>query len=242
MTLRSKIKGAKSYVQGFFLSVDIKSSVKKIRQKNLSYLSTANLYDIAIAIIKLRRQGIKGKYVEAGVALGGSAILIAKVKPLESRLDLFDTFSHIPEPSERDGMDVIERYKTIQDGQAVGIGGNLYYGYERDLVEKVKANMAEFDVATEKRNVIFNKGLFSETMHFKDPICFAHIDCDWYESVYTSLERISPLLVPGGIIIIDDYEDWSGCREAVDDFLAKFSTQYRLGVQWKTKLHIVKSV
>jgi hypothetical protein len=101
--------------------------------------------------------------------------------------------------------------------------------------------MAGFDIDAERENVVFYKGLFSETMHFQDPICFAHIDCDWYESVFTSLERIVPNLVSGGIIIIDDYEDWSGCRKAVDDFLAKFSDLYHLETYWKTKLHLVKS-
>lgn len=38
-----------------------------------------------------------------------------------------------------------------------------------------------------------------------------------YESVMTCLTRITPNLVPRGILVIDDYEAWSGWR-AVNEF------------------------
>ena len=37
-----------------------------------------------------------------------------------------------------------------------------------------------------------------------------HIDCDWYEPVMLCLERLHPLLSPGGYVIADDYFDWEG--------------------------------
>lgn len=64
------------------------------------------------------------------------------------------------------------------------------------------------------------KGLFEETIRPTEPIALAHIDGDWYESVEVCLERVWPVLAVGGPMVIDDYAHWSGCRSAVDEFLA----------------------
>ena len=37
----------------------------------------------------------------------------------------------------------------------------------------------------------------------------------------TCLERIAPRLATGGLLIIDDYDAWSGCRRAVDEYFAE---------------------
>jgi asparagine synthase (glutamine-hydrolysing) len=70
------------------------------------------------------------------------------------------------------------------------------------------------------------KGLFQDTMHFAEPVALAHVDGDWYESVMTCLTRLDPVLVPGGVMVIDDYDAWSGCRAAVDEFLGTRSNAY----------------
>jgi len=44
------------------------------------------------------------------------------------------------------------------------------------------------------------------------------LDTDWYASTKMELEVLWPKLVPGGVLIIDDYGHWSGCRKAVDEF------------------------
>jgi O-methyltransferase len=66
-------------------------------------------------------------------------------------------------------------------------------------------------------------GLYEETLP-KQPattIAFAHVDCDWYEPVTLFLKYVAPRLSPGGIIILDDYNDWPGCKKASDEFCAR---------------------
>ena len=72
-----------------------------------------------------------------------------------------------------------------------------------------------------------------------EPLALAHVDCDWYDSVRTCLERIVPRLVPGGVLVIDDYYRWSGCRSAVDDY---FATQPRKAFRFRrrARLQIVR--
>ena len=47
-----------------------------------------------------------------------------------------------------------------------------------------------------------------------------HVDCDFYEPVVLTLETWYPKLSPGGFVQIDDYDAFSGCRQATDEFLA----------------------
>jgi hypothetical protein len=42
---------------------------------------------------------------------------------------------------------------------------------------------------------------------------------------------------PGGVIVIDDYDDWSGCRRAVADFL---SVTTDVHTESRQRLHLVK--
>ena len=51
-------------------------------------------------------------------------------------------------------------------------------------------------------------------------IALLRLDTDWYESTKHELEYLYPLLAPGGILIIDDYGHWDGCRKAVDEYFS----------------------
>lgn len=52
-----------------------------------------------------------------------------------------------------------------------------------------------------------------------ESIALLRLDTDWYESTKCELEYLFPRLVDGGILIIDDYGHWEGCRRAVDEYL-----------------------
>jgi hypothetical protein len=69
-------------------------------------------------------------------------------------------------------------------------------------------------------------------------VALAHLDGDWYASTMTCLRQIAPRLVPGAAIVVDDYDAWSGCRRAVDEYFQKHSDGFRL--ERRTRLHIVR--
>ncbi len=79
----------------------------------------------------------------------------------------------------------------------------------------------------------------NDTLTGDEPVALAHIDGDWYESVLTCLVRIGPRLSSRGVMVIDDYFYWSGCRRAVDEFLAEHPGEYR--TVRRTRLHIEKN-
>jgi len=195
--------------------------IDEIRRRRLTYLSPARLEAIASVCRRARSERLPGEFIEAGCALGGSAILIASVKEALRPLRVYDVFGMIPPPGQQDGPDVAARYEVIAGGRSEGIGGDPYYGYEAELVSKVQGNFESFGIDLRDNSVSLIKGLLQDTLNPTGPIAFAHIDVDWYDPVKACLERIVPRLVVGGVVILDDYADWSGCRKASDEFFAK---------------------
>lgn len=194
--------------------------IDRIRAEKITYLSKRKLSSIASSCQQIESLSIPGVFIEAGCALGGSTVLIGSCKSHTRRLLVYDVFSTIPPPSEEDPLEVHQRYSTIIQGKSRGIGGNLYYGYQENLLNVVIGNLKSFNIIPEEINISFVRGLVQDTLIVHDPVAFAHIDVDWYEPVKISLERIYPMLSPGGIIILDDYHNWGGCRKAVDEFLS----------------------
>ncbi|MBW2274069.1 MAG: class I SAM-dependent methyltransferase [Deltaproteobacteria bacterium] len=78
-------------------------------------------------------------------------------------------------------------------------------------------------------NVILHQGWFDETLpQFVDihpgKVAFLHIDCDTYGSTKTLFDHLGPRLVPGSVIVFDDYFNQPGWQEdghkAFGEFLA----------------------
>ena len=78
-------------------------------------------------------------------------------------------------------------------------------------------------MTVDQDRVNLHKGLFQDTwpkaMKTIEQIAFAHIDCDWYEPVKFCLNAIADRIAPGGAIVMDDYNDYVGCRTATREFL-----------------------
>jgi O-methyltransferase len=212
--------------------------IAAVRSDHLTYLEADALRSLYNAVKEVEHRGVDGILVEAGCALGGSAIVMATAKSPQRPFYVYDVFGMIPPPSQLDESDVHERYQVIASGQSVGIDGNRYYGYEENLIEKVTENFRRHGVQLGSVNTHLVKGLFQETMHVDQPIALAHIDGDWYESVMTCLTRLVPNLARGGIMIIDDYRHWAGCRKAVDEYFLDKRDEFTF-IE-KTRLHVVR--
>lgn len=198
----------------------LSSVSRQVMDEGLTYLSPAKLKRMEQALESVA--GIDGDFAEFGVALGGSAILIAG-QATGRQFHGLDVFDMIPEPtSEKDDQKSRSRYRDIKSGSSRGIDGQQYYGYRDALYEEVRDSFARYDVPVGQNGVHLYKGLFEET--WPDISCaalaFAHLDCDWYDPVAYCLKEVSAKLSPGGVIMIDDYHDYGGCRTAVDEFLA----------------------
>jgi len=214
------------------------SIVKAVRLDSLTFLEEDALCDLYNQVTKLERTHAEGILVEAGCALGGSAIVIAAAKSKQRPLYVYDMFGMIPPPSDKDGKAEHERYEVIRSGKAEVFGGNTYYGYEEHLIARVIENFRKHNLPIKENNIHLVQGLFQETLLIHDNVTFAHIDCDWYESVMICLQRIEPHVIPGGVLVIDDYPGFSGCKAAVDEYFNDKKDAYNFIK--KARLHIVR--
>lgn len=212
--------------------------VARVRRDGLTYLGEDALFDLHDQVRRIEEQRLDGTLIEAGCALGGSAIVMAAAKTPMRPLAVYDVFGMIPPPSEQDDQDVHDRYREIVEGESKGIQGDVYYGYQPNLYEKVKENFSREGFPIEQNNVELIRGLFQDTLRIDGPIALAHIDGDWYDSVMTCLERIEPRLASGGALIIDDYHCWSGCRKAVDTYFEDKRDRYDF--VRRSRLHIIR--
>lgn len=177
----------------------------RVRQHTLlRYETLRSLYEATRRVVKC---GIRGSAVECGVARGGSAAVIAtalsEADPTRQVL-LFDTFEGLPTPT-RDNPD-FER--------AVHLTG------------KCRGELEEVDDLFQRlglRNYRLIKGMFQDTLSDANTgdIAILHLDGDWYESTKTCLENLWDRVCDGGIVQIDDYGEWQGCKKAVDEFFGE---------------------
>ena len=240
--LRREIRLTRASLRDPFPDTELSDYVTKViagvREESLTYLSQGNLGALASVVVEADRASRRGLIIEAGTALGGSAIVLAAAKSSERPMKVYDVFGMIPEPSDSDGPDVHKRYEKIKGGGARGVGGETYYGYRDDLLQEVTESFTRHGVPLAENNVELVKGLFQDTIHLDEPVAFAHLDVDWYESTMVCLERIAPVLVPGGRIVLDDYHAWSGCRTAVDEY---FSGRPGFRLERRAKVHVVRT-
>jgi O-methyltransferase len=145
---------------------------------------------------------LEGDAAECGVYNGGTALLLCRVIAGRGcRLYLFDSFEGLPEVHP-------EKDPWFHAGQ-----------YAADAVESVERLLAGFDDMTKLR-----KGWIPETftgLEDKNYV-FAHIDVDLYRSALDCCAYFYPRLVPGGVLLFDEYgfADAQGERDAVDEFFA----------------------
>ncbi len=87
-------------------------------------------------------------------------------------------------------------------------------------------------------NVRLVPGPYEETLAQDGGLALAHVDCGEYGPMRVLLERLTPQLVPGGHLIVDDYRTRAECRKAVDDhFRGKGGFQ----LVRKSRLHVIRN-
>ena len=94
--------------------------ISRIHSRRLTYLSETKLASLASTCRSIEDASLPGVFLEAGCALGGSAILIASLKTPQRPLLIYDVFDMIPPPTKEDSRDVHDRYRTIVEGSQKG--------------------------------------------------------------------------------------------------------------------------
>lgn len=184
-------------------------------------LSVERLISLWEQVQYLDHSAIDGALVECGVWRGGAAGMMAAAhqssESVRRPMHLFDSFAGLPEPNRE------------KDGEfAIRYAGGKAEGHDRPIGRCVSAlgdcrRLLEATLAYPSTLIEYHVGWFSKTIPSVaprlDPIALLRLDGDWYESTRLALTYLYPLVVNGGLIVVDDYGYWPGCRKAVDEFL-----------------------
>ena len=169
------------------------------------------------------KNNIPGDLVECGVFKGGSAMMMAysmqefnKDHNEEKKPWLYDTFEGMANPSVHD-ENILNQKATYE------LKKNKKKENQNDIwayspMSYVDKNIKKTGI--NQKNIVFIKGLVENTLLNIKPkkISLLRRDTDFYESTKKELEELYPLLEVGGVIIIDDYGHWKGCKKAVDEY------------------------
>ena len=178
-----------------------------------------SLYSLAKNVVQ---NSVDGNFVECGVARGGSAALLGYVMKKYSnhqrRLFAFDSFNGMPDPTTEDTYAETPANETGWGAGtcAAPVESLLHVAAQLDLQSILVPVAGDFcDTLPAYKNTIGR-------------IAFLHMDGDWYRSTMTVLENLYENVVDDGIIQVDDYGYWDGCRKAIHEFELKRHTTFVL--------------
>jgi len=147
----------------------------------------------------------EGLFMEFGVYKGNSINRLAKIKPNVTFYG-FDSFVGLPEhwrPGARRGI-------LSTDGELPAV----------------------------RTNVKLIRGFYADTLpafvaaHANKTISFMHVDCDLYSSTKTILAETKVLLVPGTIIVFDEYFNAPEWREEEYKAFTEFIAESKIGFEY----------
>jgi len=139
---------------------------------------------------------LNGCSAECGVYKGGGSVLIADVQPSRKHYAM-DTYEGFPD------------LFTEVDVQESGNFSDASYGAIQTLL-------------CSRSNIVMLKGRFDESFDLiqNERFSFVHVDSDLYESTRECIDFFYPRMLPGGMMLFDDYliPDTPGVKKAVDEY------------------------
>lgn len=162
-------------------------------------------------------KNIEGDIVECGVGWGWSFLYFALLSRLENNgrhLWGFDSFQGFPEPSDED--------KSLRNPKKGEWKTDLNSVYK--LLEE-----SGLDKQFIRYQVTLVEGFFEKTLdnYAGEKIAVLHADADLYQSYKTIYDMLFEKVVPGGIILFDEYMNtfefnkWPGAKKAIDETFLK---------------------
>lgn len=159
--------------------------------------------DMLVLLLRdLEVRGVAGSLAELGVYRGDTARLMHHYLP-DRRLHLFDTFR---------GFD---QEDTAAELARTGAEANPKLFMDTSVEAVLRR------VGPRSSGVQLHPGRFPASCPDavrQERFAFVHLDADLYEPTRSGLEVFYPLVVPGGYVVVHDYNAWQGARQATDEF------------------------
>jgi O-methyltransferase len=172
------------------------------------------------------QRGVPGAFVECGVWRGGSVLaMLLKLQQLgaaDRDIYLYDTYDGMTAPDEKD-TSPFEQPALVTWQGAVNMGLRAWHHFFKpDIFSFEQVKDTVLSTGYPAARIHFVKGDVRETIPAQAPetIALLRLDTDWYDSTRHELLHLYPRLGVGGVLLIDDYGHWDGCRKAVDEYFS----------------------
>ena len=186
----------------------------------ITMIGLRRLDNLQFLLEEVIRLNIPGDFIETGAWRGGATILGAAIFQAYGqtcpstacrRVFVADSFQGIPP------VDL-----KLFPGDAEHVGSDQISILRDNSRARVSQSFERLGLLTP--SVVWLEGWFKDTLPplrvAGTRIAVLRLDGDTYESTWQALVELYDLVTPGGFVIVDDYQDWIGCRRAVNEFVA----------------------
>ena len=201
-----------------------KALIKICKNYEFNKTSEHTIWDTFHLVKKVLLKNVKGDIVECGVETGHSLVLFQKIIELFNLENIniygYDTFEGMPKPSDNDknkyGELLINQYESRKINKNTS-------GWNNVSLETVQSNF--YRNTKVNKNLKLVKGKVEKTLLIEDNlpkrISILKVDTCLYESTKIVLEILSSRVQKNGIIIIDNYFNYSGIKKATNEYCIK---------------------
>ena len=165
-----------------------------------------------------RIEGLDGDVVECGVWRGRSLLwlsIFAREEQRGRKVWGFDTFEGFPAPTGED-----QSTRRVESGEL----SDTSIPYVSNLLLR-----AGLDRPFVTSQITLIQGLFQASLskYRGEGIAFLNLDVDLHDSYRTCLEQLYPRVVPGGVVVFDEYLNtkehikFPGAQRAIDEYLGQ---------------------
>ena len=167
------------------------------------------LANVRTCVESVLADGVPGDLIETGAWRGGTTIFLRAILKAHGVTDrvvwVADSFAGLPPPDP-------DRYPHD--------AGDRLHEFPQLAVtrQRVQENFRRYGLLDDQ--VRFLEGWFRDTLPGApiERLAILRLDGDLYESTIQALEGLYDRLSLGGYVIVDDYGNVAGCRQAVHDF------------------------
>ena len=205
------------YENGYFLTSDISRLAKAMGHFEIYKLIT----------------GLPGAVVECGVFKATSLVRWATFRellesPLSRRIIGFDIFGAFPRHEDETDNAFAARHDNVA-GRGLSVAD----------VQAVLAHKGLRNVELVPGDVVATVPAYAAA-HPELRIALLHIDVDVYKPSKVALDALYELVVPGGVVVFDDYGTVAGETRAVDELVAQYGLRLQKLPYTHTPSFIVK--
>lgn len=203
------------YLKKIFEAIPFFKEYKIVSRHTISISRRQLRTFLYLSLLYPHIKNIEGSIVECGVGKGRTLLYLSFLSQQEGKNRIlygFDSFQGFPEPGAED-----DSFRNPKKGEWSDTSVSEIMG---------KLDVAGFSKEWLDGHLHLIPGFFENTIHgYKGgPIALLHVDADLYASYKIVLDTFYDFVVPGGIILFDEYDEdaWPGAKKAVDEFLVKY--------------------